>query len=104
MAPDSAVDINLLEATAYELQSLLSAKKVTSSQLTDMYREQIKKYDGHLHGLISLAPPDIVAVRARQLDDERRDGKLRSKLHGIPIIIKVRDITSFVLPQLSIST
>lgn len=44
--------------------------------------------------MISIAPRDVVLSQAEELDTERHNGKLRSALHGIQIIVKDAIITS----------
>jgi Asp-tRNA(Asn)/Glu-tRNA(Gln) amidotransferase A subunit family amidase len=49
------------------------------------------RYQGleHLNAIISTCPPEIAFSLAKQLDDERKQERLRSKLHGVPIVLKV---------------
>ena len=75
-------------ATASDLQELLRASKVTSVQLIKIYLKQIEQYNGYLKAVISTAPESAVLDRAEELDAERAGGKVRSSLHGIPILIK----------------
>lgn len=87
--------INLLTATAAELQTLLRRGQVSSVNLVHAYRQQIQRYDGHLHAMLDLAPEDKVLEQAKLRDQERADGKLKSKLHGIPIIVKVCQLQDY---------
>jgi amidase len=50
--------------------------------------DQIDQHDGYLRAVLSLAP-GIMKI-ARALDEERRNNRTRSPLHGVPILIKVR--------------
>ena len=82
----------LLHATARELQRLLSSGETTSVEIIEAYLEQIGKHnhDGlKLNALLAVRPKDQALAQARRLDDERKAGRIRSKLHGVPIIIKV---------------
>lgn len=82
-------DIDVLTATAEELQQLLSSSTdITSKHLVKIYLAQIKRHNDHLRAIISTAPESLLLERADMLDEERKDGKLRSPLHGIPILIK----------------
>jgi amidase len=45
-----------------------------------------------LRAIIAEAPETRVLEFAQKLDEERAAGKLRSPLHGTPIIVKVRNI------------
>lgn len=83
---------NLLTATAGELRRLLDAGDCTSVDLVNLYLEQIEahNHDGmKLNAMISTAPLERVLEEARALDQERREKGPRSRLHGIPIILKV---------------
>jgi amidase len=89
-----------LTATASSLQYMLENKNLTSVQIIDTYLQQIDKFNHKgpcLNALISVAPRDILISTAESLDEERRNGKVRSPLHGIPIILKVtsRSIRKF---------
>lgn len=60
-------------------------KGLTSVELVEFYLERIAKYE-NLNAILELNP-DALFI-AHQLDIERKNGHIRSKLHGIPIIIK----------------
>ncbi|PTB38711.1 uncharacterized protein TrAFT101_006733 [Trichoderma asperellum] len=82
-------DIDVLTATAEELQQLLSSSaEVTSKHLVQKYLSQIKRHNDYLKAVISIAPESLLLKRAGMLDEERKNGRLRSPLHGIPILIK----------------
>lgn len=82
-------DINVLTATAEELQQLLSSSTdITSKHLVEIYLSQIKRHNDHLKAVINTAPESLLLERAGMLDEERKNGKLRSPFHGIPILIK----------------
>lgn len=51
-----------------------------------MYIERIKQIDQKTRSVLEVNP-DALAI-ADQLDKERKEGKVRSMLHGIPILIK----------------
>ncbi|KAM0246892.1 hypothetical protein ACHAQJ_010050 [Trichoderma viride] len=84
-----SLNINVLTATAEELQHLLSSSSdITSQHLVKIYLTQIKRHNDRLKAVISTAPESLLLERAGMLDEERKNGKLRSPLHGIPILIK----------------
>lgn len=88
--------VDLLSMDASELQSCLVQKKFTSVQLVHAQLEQIRKHDHqgvNLHAMISTAPEKEVVKLAAKLDEERAAGKIRGPLHGITIIVKVRNAT-----------
>lgn len=81
--------LDLPRATASELQELLTAGKVKSSQLVEAYLSHIDKHEGYLNALIARPARQSLLQQAQQLDQERLQGNLRSRLHGIPVLIKV---------------
>lgn len=86
---------NPLTTSAVQLSDLLQSGKVTSFDIIDTYVAQIEKHNHNglkLNALISVAPLDLLRRTARALDQERKDGKTRSKLHGIPIVLKVSPV------------
>ena len=74
---------------AQDLQRMLQSREVTSVQIVERYLEQINRYNPKLRALVSIAPADNLHRIAKTLDDERREGRLRSPLHGVPIVLKV---------------
>jgi amidase len=81
--------VNPLTATAAELQAGLTTGKYNSSQLVDLYLEQIARHNDYLRAVIETAPVAVLYRQASQLDEERASGKTRGPLHGIPILLKV---------------
>ena len=87
-APRTSTDI-VYEASISDLQSAMTDHRTTSVALVDAYLARIQAYDHAgpaLNAIIRLNP------RAREdaaaMDAERRAGKVRGPLHGIPIILK----------------
>lgn len=76
----------LVEITIAELQSQMRSGKLTSRRLVEMYLERIRQVDVKTRSVLELNP-DALGI-ADQLDKERKKGKMRSPLHGIPILIK----------------
>ncbi|KAJ5151221.1 uncharacterized protein N7482_010473 [Penicillium canariense] len=83
-----AKPLNLLAATASDLQAGLTAGTYNSSQLVDLYLEQIARHNTSLKAVIETAPVTVLQRQASELDQERILGKLRGPLHGIPILLK----------------
>ena len=84
--------LDLLNISAVELTSLLSNGSLTSLELVQAYLAQIDAHNHKglcLNAVISTAPQGLLFDLAKRLDAERATGKLRSPLHGIPIIVKV---------------
>jgi Asp-tRNA(Asn)/Glu-tRNA(Gln) amidotransferase A subunit family amidase len=65
------------------LAALVKARKVTSTQLTKMYLERLKKYSPKLLCVITLTE-DLALTQAAKADQEIRRGHYRGPLHGIP--------------------
>ena len=63
--------------------------KMTSKQLTQKYLDRIKAVDksGPMLNAVIEVNPDALVIAA-QMDAERKAGKLRGPLHGIPVLIK----------------
>jgi amidase len=79
----------LLEATIDELQQKMNGGKYSSRAITMMYLKRIAELDKKgpaLNAVIELNP-DALSM-ADGLDAERRSGKIRGPLHGIPVLIK----------------
>ena len=69
--------------TVRQLAELVRTKKVSSTALTQMYLERLKRYDPLLHFVITLTP-DRAMAQAKEADQEIAAGKYRGPLHGIP--------------------
>jgi amidase len=77
------------EATIEDLQVRMSRGELTARALTEAYLERIAGVDRNgpkLNAVIELNP-DALAI-ADERDAERRGGRMRGPLHGIPILIK----------------
>jgi Asp-tRNA(Asn)/Glu-tRNA(Gln) amidotransferase A subunit family amidase len=84
-----AAPVEVYEATVAELQRAMAEGRTTSAALVDAYLARIAAYEQRgpeLNALIRLNPGAL--ADARRLDGERRAGRLRGPLHGIPIILK----------------
>jgi amidase len=72
-----------------DLQLKLASGEVTSLGLTQSYLDRIDSIDRSgpgLHAVLEVNPDALAAAEA--LDAERRQGRVRGPLHGIPILIK----------------
>jgi amidase len=63
--------------------------KASAAQITQAFLDRIKKLDrsGPLLNSVIELNPDALSI-ARERDEERKQGKVRGPLHGIPILIK----------------
>ena len=77
------------ELSVSELQGRMTRGQATARTLTEAYLKRIDEIDGRGPSLRSIIErnPDALAI-ADQLDAERRAGRVRGPLHGIPIVIK----------------
>ena len=85
-SPIVAADLPLEEATIAQLQSAMASGQTTSKKLVRDYLARIAKIDKSINSIIELNP-DALAI-AEQMDNERKAGKVRGALHGIPFVIK----------------
>jgi amidase len=88
-APLAAEAFSLEEATIAALQEKMKSGELTARAIAEMYMARIKKIDKGSDKLNSVIEvnPDALAI-ATQLDEERKAGKVRGPLHGIPVLIK----------------
>ena len=79
----------LMETTIPQLQAALAAGTVTSKDLVSAYLARIDAYDQRGPALNAISIVNGKALEeAAAMDAERRAGKARGLLHGIPIIVK----------------
>ena len=80
---------DLDEATLPDLQQRMEAGRDTSRSLVEKYLRRIDAIDRSgpmLHSVIEVNP-DALAI-ADRLDGERKAGRRRGPLHGVPVLIK----------------
>ncbi len=77
------------EQSISEYQEKMTSGELTARQLAELFLERIDSIDRNGPRLNSVIEtnPDALAI-ASTLDEERRTGKVRSLLHGIPILLK----------------
>lgn len=88
-APVAARDVPVEERTISDLQAAMTAGRASSVDLVRAYLDRIDKMDrkGPTLRSVIAVNPDAVA-QARALDAERKAGRVRGPLHGVPILIK----------------
>lgn len=82
-------DFDLNEITIDTLQQKMQSGTATAVSLTNKYLKRIKEIDKKgpkINSVIEINP-DAIAI-ATALDKERKAGKIRGPLHGIPVLIK----------------
>lgn len=76
-----------LEALAFctvgQLGALLRRGAVSSLELTRLYLNRLKRYDGALHCVVTLTE-ELALEQAKRADEELSRGVIRGPLHGIP--------------------
>jgi amidase len=84
-----AAPIDLHTATIADLNAAFKAGTLTSEKLTQAYLARIDAYEKKgpkINSIIYLNPKAL--EQAKALDAERKAGKIRGPLHGIPIVLK----------------
>src|SRR5258705_5639533 len=84
---DAVPPFELEEAGISSLQEKMTSGKYSSEQITKLYLDRIDAIDkkGPMLNSVIEINPDALAM-AKAMDDERKAGKLRGPLHGIPIL------------------
>ena len=82
----AASDAIWIEKTIPQLQTLMTGGAVSSLELTHGYIQRIATLNPVLRAVIEVNP--VAEAIAARLDAERRRGRSRGPLHGIPILIK----------------
>ncbi len=82
-------DFELNELTIGSMQQKFASAQYSSQQVTELYLKRIEAIDKNgpaLHAVIELNP-DAISI-AKAMDAERKAGKIRGPLHGVPLLIK----------------
>jgi amidase len=85
--PPPAIDV--VELSATDARDRMASGPLTSEALTRAYLDRIAKIDDdgpRLDAVIEINPKAIADAAA--LDAERKAGKIRGPMHGIPVLIK----------------
>src|SRR5215831_3586887 len=85
----SPTRFDVREKSIPELTAALASGAVTSRQLVQAYLDRIAAFDHAgpaLNAMIAINPRALADADA--LDAERRAGRTRGPLHGIPIVVK----------------
>lgn len=86
---DKVLDLTnftLNELSVLNLQQMMEQGELSSLEITSLYLKRINETNTTLKAVIEINP-DAENI-AMLLDAERKEGKVRSSLHGIPILIK----------------
>src|SRR4030095_12170882 len=82
-------DFELNEVTITALQEQMGSGKLSSEQITQLYLKRIDGIDKNgpaINAVIEINPDAISMAKA--MDAERKNGKVRSAMHGIPVLLK----------------
>jgi len=82
-------DLDLETAGVAEVQQAMTSGATTSADLVAGYLSRVDALDRSgpaVHAIRSLAPD--ATDQAERLDAERRDGRTRGPLHGVPVLVK----------------
>lgn len=85
----AADDFDLNEITVDQLQDKMQKGELSSRAITQKYLDRIAEIDKQgpaINSVIELNP-DALSI-ADAMDAERKQGKIRGPLHGIPVLIK----------------
>jgi amidase len=83
---DGRPEFDLEEVTVAQLQDAMRSGARTSRSITAAYLTRIAELDPQLHSVLE-TNPDALTIAAR-LDSERKAGRGRGPLHGIPVLVK----------------
>src|SRR6186713_2036381 len=81
-----AKPFTVVEATIPEMQKAMRDGRVTSRQLVEQYLIRIALYNSALNAVMTVNPKAL--EEADRLDRERKAGKIRGPMHGIPVALK----------------
>jgi amidase len=90
--------LTLDTATIADLNKAFASGRLTSEQLVAAYIKRIEAYEDKgptINSIITMNPKALESARA--LDAERKSGKVRGPLHGIPVVLK-DNFDTFDLP------
>jgi amidase len=82
----AATDFELEETTVAGLQEAMRAGRQTARSICAAYLARIAELDPKLHAVLE-TNPEALAI-ADRLDAERKAGRVRGALHGIPVLVK----------------
>lgn len=91
---DAAGDqaFSVVETTIPEMQKAMSEGRTSSRKLVEQYLQRIALYNDKINAVITVNPKAL--EEADRLDQERKAGKTRGPLHGIPIALKDNILTT----------
>lgn len=85
-AATKSKSLELQEKTISELQTAMQKGDLSAKEIVKKYLENIDETDKTIGSIIEINP-DAVEI-AERLDRERKSGRVRGPLHGIPVVLK----------------
>jgi amidase len=85
-AQTAVKSFDLEEMTVMQLQDAMKTGRSSAREMAQKYLERIKEADGKINSVIE-TNPDALRI-AEELDKERKSGRTRSLMHGIPVLLK----------------
>jgi amidase len=85
-APAPTVQFSVVEASIADMRTAMEQGRVTSRAIVEQYLMRIATYEDRINATLTVNPKAL--EEADQRDAERRQGKIRGPLHGIPIALK----------------
>ena len=82
----SGTAFSVIEATIPQMSAAMAEGRVTSRELVTQYLVRLALYEDRLNAALAVNPRAL--EEADLLDRERKAGKLRGPLHGIPVALK----------------
>jgi len=82
----AAAPFTVVEASIAEMRTAMEGGRTTSRAIVQQSLDRIARYESRLNAAITVNPRALEEAAAR--DDERRRGRVRGALHGIPIALK----------------
>ena len=85
-APAPAAPFSVVETSIADMRTAMEQGRVTSRAIVEQYLMRIALYEDRINATLTVNPKAL--EEADQRDAERRQGKVRGPLHGIPIALK----------------
>ncbi len=82
-----ATNADIAYLSVVELAELIRSRQLTSTELTRLYLERLRRYDPRLRCVVNLTP-ERALQRAAEADRQIAAGRYKGPLHGIPYGVK----------------
>ena len=83
---EAKAPFSVYEASIPDMQAAMKDGRTTSKEIVTQYLVRIGMYEDKLNAAVAINPHAI--AQAEALDAERKAGKVRGPLHGIPVALK----------------